>query len=98
MSALAANQKALLEFYGLVFPRLSDLLNRYSTAEMLQLCELLSNQTLPCESELDTIEIIHDLYSNSNKGEVYMIAVQAFQYGRIQGIRAERARRKVGVN
>lgn len=67
-----------------------------SVTEMLQFCELLGNQTLPCKADLDAIEVVLDLYNAD--GKAYMIALQAFQYGKIQGIRAERARRKARVD
>lgn len=96
MSTLTARQKQRLQFYKVVFPRLLDLIENKSVTEMLQFCELLGSQTLPCKADLDAIKIIHDLYNADDKA--YMIAVQAFQYGKIQGIRAERARKKVRVD
>ncbi len=63
--------------------------------EMLSIRKLMNNQYFPSDNEVKTACIVHDLYLDF--GEFYTTAM-IYNYGKIQGIRSERARRNRRAN
>jgi hypothetical protein len=61
--------------------------------EALKLRSLIGKQAIPCDEDLDAVETILDLYLD---GGAQWAATMAYMYGKIQGVRAERARKKRG--
>jgi hypothetical protein len=59
--------------------------------KVFQIRSLMDKQYFPTDEEVHSVRIVHDLYSDC--GTPYA-AVMIYSYGKIQGIRAERARRK----
>jgi translation initiation factor 2 alpha subunit (eIF-2alpha) len=60
--------------------------------KVFQIRLLMGKQCFPTDDEVHSVNIVHDLYSDF--GTSYYTAAMIYTYGKIQGIRAERARRK----
>lgn len=83
------------------YPDLCEELCNLSVEDFGKVCEavkmrkVLKNQYLPCKEDMDSVDLIYDIYSGYG---IHYTMMQAFIYGRIQGVRAERARRKARAN
>lgn len=60
-------------------------------SKVFQIRSLMGKQCFPTDDEIHSVDIVHGLYSDCG---VPYAAVMVYTYGKIQGIRAERTRRK----
>lgn len=94
--AKAKKAKSIIEVFNVLD---SALIYRHKIAEDKAKVELfepikkiLEHSYVPCDKELDMIDLIY-----TNSYDRYMARLDLYQYGFIQGKRAERARRKKGL-